>query len=297
MIAITEPTAFSNDMPIEGTEKVRLQYALLGRLISTLPDVEVYRWEMTRHSGIEASLHFKSGGIGIARSSVRDIAERLGIEYVERRHTKGSNQLYIAAKGPIDGVTVRLYELVEAERPFCDDHDEMVDADGVCPECAAAVSIIHTPMPDGAEMPRCGADVNCLIAPSAENVTCPECVARLADDGTVIHVPMPVGSGTRGMALCCAVGGRTALAVADANCPSCLALLQQAAPDAVDEPDDTGYADDQLDRVACSACGVQFTDDETTVEAGFDAVDGRSLRAHPDCLDLLHPTEPQGDTP
>lgn len=261
MLAMTEPYG-AGQLSLEHIEKMQRSYALLGRLLSQLSEFDIWSWNI--HSdGVDANLRAASGTSNEdIRACMRAVAERIGIGYVEKYHGTGASTLIVCAKGDIDGISVRIYDLIEAERPICDTHHQMVDADGACPECAAA-SIVHALMPDGAEMPRCGADVNSLIALVAESVTCPECVARLAADG--------------GTASC----AQTAAPVESefVNVDDALATTSE-------------YRADQLGGVACASCGNAFADDEQGVRVGdtsLGVIADIGLYAHAECVDSVHP--------
>jgi hypothetical protein len=135
LIAMTEPSP-ARPLDIEVAEGMRRAYLLLGHLQEQLSEFDIWSW--TCHvNEVDANLRADGNGNDAARATMRVVADRIGVDYVEKRHTKTGNAIIICAKGKINGVSVRIYDLIEAERPFCDSHHVMVDAAGVCLDCSA----------------------------------------------------------------------------------------------------------------------------------------------------------------
>lgn len=261
LIAMTEVPEPGFPSAVDATEQMRRKYEVLGHLMAQLPDFEFMDWGFRRHSGIDASMHYKSVDNDHVRATTRAIADRIGVDYVEKRHGTSGTQLIVCAIGEFEGVPVRIWELIEAERPFCDRHNAMVDADGVCGYCRPEM------VPD---------------PPTADNDRpfCTEHLLVLDDVGRCVLCADEIGD-------CQNCGGQH-------RPPWCADPAGHADRD----PNRLGgYTEAQLDWVACVVCGVKFADDETTVLSGNSPEDGRPLRAHPDCFPPSTPTEPPGDAP
>ena len=139
MIKAAEPADYFHST-IEAGEEMRHRHALLGDIFSRLADFKIGSCNITPHSthGITVNVPFTHSMRELdPRESMREIARRLNLQYIERRHGKSGTTLHIEASGKIQNVDVEIYELIQAERPFCDAHNVMVDAVGVCSECAA----------------------------------------------------------------------------------------------------------------------------------------------------------------
>lgn len=133
MIALAEPSPAGRS-DIEVTEGMRRAYVLLGDLQAQLSEFDIWSW--TCHANeIDANLRADGAGNDAARATMRVVADRIGVDYVEKRHARTGNTIIICAKGKIHGVSVRIYDLIDAERPFCDTHHVMVNTGGECPEC------------------------------------------------------------------------------------------------------------------------------------------------------------------
>lgn len=257
LIALAEPAESTRTSGIEHTEMLRRAHTLLGQLISQLSDFDVWSWEYNRWCGISGTLHVPDGGD--PRQSVHEIAERLGLPFTERLHGSGST-ICVEAAGEIDGITVRIYDLIEAERPICDTHHLMVDAAGMCPECPvedsdkdllAELRLVHVPEQHG------------------DDQVCGFCSER--QEAPVLW---PCSD----------------LRTAEAE-------LGGADYEADDDRTHEGrFTDAQLDGTACSECGGDFAEGAATVPTGL-VIDGGQLFAHPDCPTDNTATEPPGDAP
>lgn len=136
LIALAEPSKGTSSV-LESNEKMRRAYVLLGSLQAQLPEYDIWSWSVS-YDEVGGNLRGDARGNDAVRANMHTIADRLGIEYVEKFHGSGSTTLIVCAKGKIDGIAVRIYDLIEAERPICDTHHVMVDTAGVCPQCPVA---------------------------------------------------------------------------------------------------------------------------------------------------------------
>ena len=139
LIALAEP-AKGTSSALESNEKMRRSYVLLGSLQAQLPEYDIWSWNVS-YDEVGGNLRDAGDGNDAVRADMRTIANRLGIECVEEFHGSGPNTLIVCAKGKIDGIRVRIYDLIQAERPICDTHHIMVDVDGVCPECPVSHAV------------------------------------------------------------------------------------------------------------------------------------------------------------
>lgn len=268
LIAIAEP-AKSGSSALETNEGFMRAYVLLGSLIPQVPEFDVWTWGV-RDNEISANYRTMYSNNDAARAGLRTIADRLSIGYIEHRHSRRSTNLYVAAKGDIDGVTVDIWALIEAERPFCDRHDAMVDADGVCRYCRPemAAGDRHAMLPDGTETARCDA-IGGVVALMADDVTCLECLALMAQQA------QEAGADT--------------------------GEYDPDDPDHVADSDGTArYTEDQFAGIACAGCGNGFVGAEPRVRVGHTLPGGGvvtdlGMSAHPDCIDSSNPE--LGDTP
>lgn len=146
LIALAEPGP--QGAPIEAIEKKRRAYVVLGRLQELLPEFDI-SWNL-HYNKIEATLLPWAGNDEV-RKGISVMADRLGIDYIERRHGSSGTTLIVCAKGEIEGIPVRIYDLIEAERPICDTHHVMVDDAGACPQCpvshGASIACSESPCP------------------------------------------------------------------------------------------------------------------------------------------------------
>jgi hypothetical protein len=267
MITIAEPSSPAARPGIEAVEGMRRAYLLLGHLQAELSEFDIWSW--TCHTNeIDANLRNGGSGNEAARAAMRTVADRIGVDYIEKFHGSSDSTLIICAKGTIDGVRVRIYDLIDAERPICDTHHVMVDADGVCTRCTAeAPTDRHAMLQDGTETARCGA-IGGAVALFADDVTCLGCLALLAQQAQ-----------------------ETA---ADAG------EYDPDDPDHLADSDGTGrYTEDQLAGYACAGCGKGFGA-EPQVRVGHTLPGGGvvtdiGLSAHPDCIDSTIPE--LGDAP
>lgn len=143
MIKAAEPADYL-ESTIEAGEEMRHRHALLGDIFTRLADFKIGSCNITPHSthGITVNVPFTHHMREVdPRESMREIARRLNLQYAEKRHGKSGTTLHIEASGKIQNVDVEIYELIQAERPFCDSHHVMVNADGVCAECPAETSV------------------------------------------------------------------------------------------------------------------------------------------------------------
>jgi hypothetical protein len=139
MIKASEPSGYDAST-IGVTEEIQRRHALLGSILSQLLDFKVGTCTISTHygQGIQVNMPFthKSRELDV-RAAMREIAQRLDLQYCERRHGTSDTTLHIEASGQIQGIDVEIYELINAERPLCDTHGVMVDDAGACPECPA----------------------------------------------------------------------------------------------------------------------------------------------------------------
>jgi len=140
LITPTDPPV-PGRLSVDVSEMMRNRYRLLGDLMVKLADFDIRRWSFDRYEdgGIDANVHYKNSDKDV-RTMVRAIADRIGVAFVDERHGNTGTQLIICARGYVDGTPVRIWELIEAERPICDTHHVMVDPAGVCPQCPEAIA-------------------------------------------------------------------------------------------------------------------------------------------------------------
>lgn len=162
MIKAAEPSDYEST--IEAGEEMRRRHALLGDIFAQLADFKIGSCHINPHSThcITVNIPFTHSMRELdPRESMREIARRLELQYAERRHGSSRDVLHIEAAGKLQGIDVEIYELITAERPFCDTHHVMVDVDGVCQTCRATEPSFCTEHDSGP------------IAPSEK---CPECI-------------------------------------------------------------------------------------------------------------------------
>lgn len=132
VIGVITPDLYENTQ-VAALEKNGRAYALVGRLLSQLADYKPPTWENS-HDHIVFNLHSAFGG---SRAAFRDIAGRLGIDYISKPFglVTGTNDHttdHVSARGIIDGLEVEIYGLLPCER--CIIHDLPL-VDELCEQC------------------------------------------------------------------------------------------------------------------------------------------------------------------
>ncbi|HMH76866.1 MAG TPA: hypothetical protein VK547_09600 [Candidatus Udaeobacter sp.] len=167
LISLATPVEYGV-LPADGLERVRASYLMAGRMMTALADIELSAWSFgASNRDVDAML---SGRGGDARATIGVIAGRIGVPYTERRHGTTGNSLMIAAEGRIEGIPVRFWKLITAERPFCDRHHQMLTEADVCEQC-------ENPGVDPAAVDDLG-PMHCIrhsTPPIPPGGTCPEC--------------------------------------------------------------------------------------------------------------------------
>lgn len=303
LIKAAEPSGYDAST-IGVTEETRRKHALLGDILSQLTDFKVGTCTISPHygHGIQINMPLAHQAEVDPRAAIREIAHRLDLQYGERRHGTSSTTLHIDATGKIQDVDIEIYELITAERPICDAHHVMVDADGKCPECPvdggkpsllAELRLVHVP-----EL-HLGVQV-CTFCSEKQETPIPWPCSDLRFAEVELGGPEVRAEVRRThFGQKHPEHGRVCAGCSDAQgVPVLWPCLLLRAVDRIENVRSSGigYGDPELDGTACIKCHKDFAVGETSVPAGV--VDGGpQVFAHPDCLTESTTTEPPGDAP
>lgn len=242
--------------------------SLTGRLITQLADYNISQWQLNNGQA-DGMLHHLHGG---SRTTIRDIANRLGITYGEAPHPYGSEGaagVIMTAAGLVDGLPVRIWCLIAADPAPADVQDE------------------DQPTPRPATPARGHGQDESFVNPSFVD-------QDEADDVRQIRREMAIEAGDDSdLDAQIAADDARAERRSHEHCPGCPNCTGYADPNEPDDEDD--YTAEQLDGTACLMCGHSFAVGERALVATTD-FGGRQQFIHGDSCPDDDTTQPAPST-